>query len=143
MHSQLIPIKNLLDLFLFLNKILENTKNILPPSKGPNGNKLNKPTPKLITTNQNINKLNHLTILEISPYFSLTTSFIFLFNAKSLIPIKPFVTFSGSLVVIILKTPLSVSIVNFCPGFIPLTESKKLCWGASGGTGRSIGSERY
>ena len=43
--------------------LLHNVRNILPPSTGPIGNKLNNPTPKLITYNHWNNWDNHKNIV--------------------------------------------------------------------------------
>lgn len=104
-------------------------KNILPPSIGPRGNKLNNPMPKFMTTNQKTSMLIHETKEGTNePYFSTIDCLGAVFKLKSATPMNPLDLLSGFSPAIISYVPLSVTSLTVSFGLMVDVAFKNVSW---------------
>ena len=103
--KKLTKLHIILTFFSFLIKTLRPVKNILPPSTGPSGSKLNNAIPTLINHNQKNNSFNQKNVQGITlPYLVLISSFITAVFPDTLIPRYPCSLFNGFYASLILNS---------------------------------------
>src|SRR3989344_8022035 len=123
-QNKLIKVNNFDATFLFFMKYDTPTLNMRPPSTGPRGSRLNKPTPRLITYSQKNNLDSQKNAIGIK--FPNLSDLIFVSRAATVIPKYPDFGFSGLFAAVISYRETFVLSFILSPGFKSDSTSLKL-----------------